>query len=460
LIFLPLYVQVSDISCLLAFSTAIATKLQAQLQDYERATLSVAREEERRQLEAHNAFAHLQRARLQNLDEQITDYLSWRSREEAMPSRSAMLQLQLSQQQRSPSRGADSSNSIAAALRRGLFTSTGSTTSLTGTNHLNHNTNTTFTMSSNSLTGSTRLSNGTDVLHRIRIVDEDSDDEENGLSDEENNEALQALYRRANADHLSRFNFQTLGGMGTSASSNMGSINAFNTRSFTERSSLIGAGARRREAESNNMMEIFNRALYPETADPDTEDWGEQLSQIDGSSRRRRAFNSITASASARETTQSQASPARHGTTSSSFSAVEAIERSADQHHHARAAASAFAPTTDALDDHIQNTMSVTALAAANLSAARPAPDTGATAGASAGASERMNRIGARVSAIDRYMTLSAPQLFGTGTASATSPSAASSAPTGAIGTTYQVRASGNGSYDTVAVNTSTNAES
>jgi hypothetical protein len=434
----------------------MATKLQKQLQDYERATLSVAREEERRQLEAHNAFAHLQRARLQNLDEQITDYLSWRSREEAVPTRPMMMsQIQMSQpRQRVATSGADTSNSIAAALRRGLFPAT-------GTDHHNHNTSTTFSMSSNSLTGSTRLSNGTDVMHRIRIVDEDSDDESSAISDEESNEALQALYQRANADHMSRFNFQTLGGMGSSTSANMGNMNSFGARSFTERSSLagIGAPARRREAESsNNMMEIFNRALYPELSEPDTEDWGEQLSQIDGSSRRRRAFNSITASsASAREATPAPVSPSTRprGATSSSFSAVEAIERSADQHHHARAAAWAFAPTTDALDDHIQNTMSVTALAAANLSAARPAPEATAPAAAdSPSTSERINRIGARVSAIDRYMTLSAPQLFGAG-GTTSAASGTSSAQTAAIGTTYQVRASGNGSYDTVAVRAS-----
>jgi hypothetical protein len=95
--------------------------------------------------------------------------------------------------------------------------------------------------------------------------------------------------------------------------------------------------------------------------------------------------------------------------------------------------------------------MSVTALAAANLSATRSAPETTVGTGASPSSSDRINRIGARVSAIDRYMTLSAPQLFGTGgttTATATNPSAT-------IGTTYQVRASGNGSYDTVAMNAS-----
>lgn len=73
----------------------------------------------------------------------------------------------------------------------------------------------------------------------------------------------------------------------------------------------------------------------------------------------------------------------------------------------------------------------------------------------SSSAGERVGRINQRVSAIDRYMTLSAPQLFGTST---TAPSPGPSSSTGAsqqpLGATFQVRASGAGSYTTVAVAT------
>ena len=76
----------------------------------------------------------------------------------------------------------------------------------------------------------------------------------------------------------------------------------------------------------------------------------------------------------------------------------------------------------------------------------------GNNSSSSSSAGERVGRINQRVSAIDRYMTLSAPQLFGT-SSSVPSPSPSSTGTSQQpLGATFQVRASGAGSYTTMAV--------
>ena len=207
---------------------------------------------------------------------------------------------------------------------------------------------------------------------------------------------MEGAYHRAQQQHLARFG---VGGIGTTASS---MAYPFSSSLPTGSAGLLSTAATRPQRPydpSEDAMRAFVRALHPERAEDDRP----------------------------REPARGEG---RSGATSPSVGGHARV-RFADQDegdtpHSATAAA----------EHHMVDTTT-----------------SGDGNSSSSSAGERVGRSNQRVSAIDRYMTLSAPQLFGT---SSTAPSPSPSSSTGTsqqpLGATFQVRASGAGSYTTMAV--------
>jgi hypothetical protein len=328
--------------------------------------------------------------------------------------------------------------------------------------------------SSRELHGSSFLQDGTEVRHRIRLVDGSSSDEEGRDSEEESGDPrLQDLYRRANASHLAQYNgansVHALAMASGGSSSGAYGSGAFGGMANSFGNALQRMGLQRAQSggitttsgnqsgyhtnhDTSGVRNAFHRALHPEHSDDSesNEDWGRALAELEDdnySTRSRRVgFNGV--STSTRSNGASSSAGVNVGT-------LNAVAQTALQHDIARVSAAPHAPTLSSLSERLTTT---------NTSNGSAAP-VGASEASSSGRGvngdvlERLDRVANRPSAVDRYMALNPQQLYGTSasTTAGTGSSAGSSAGVG-IETTFQVRATGNGGYTTVAVDSGNTA--
>jgi hypothetical protein len=122
---------------------------------------------------------------------------------------------------------------------------------------------------------------------------------------------------------------------------------------------------------------------------------------------------------------------------------LNAVAQTALQHDIARVSAAPHAPTLSSLSERLTT----------SSGGAAPAVASDASSSDRGGNGDSLERVTNRPSAVDRYMALNPQQLYGTNdsTIAGTGSPAGSSAGVG-LGTTSQVRATGNGGYTTVAV--------
>jgi hypothetical protein len=348
---------------------------------------------------------------------------------------------------------------MAASLRNGIFP----TSSLMQRGDSDYGTS--AAGSSREVHGSSFLQDGTEVRHRIRLVDGSSSEEEGHDSEEESGDPrLQDLYRRANASHLAQYNGANsvhalamasggsssgaygsgaFGGMANSFGNALQRMGLQRAQSDGITTTSGGHSSQRSNHDTSGVRNAFHRALHPEHSDDsgDHDDWGRALAELEDdnySTRSRRVgFNGVSTS------TRSNGASSTAGV---NFGTLNAVAQTALQHDIARVSAAPHAPTLSSLSERLTT----------SSSSAAPA---GASDASSSGrrvngdALERPELGANRPSAVDRYMALNPQQLYGTGasTSAGSGSSAGSSAGVG-IGTTFQVRATGNGGYTTVAV--------
>jgi hypothetical protein len=351
---------------------------------------------------------------------------------------------------------------MAASLRNGIFP----TSSLMQRGDSDYGTS--AAGSSREVHGSSFLQDGTEVRHRIRLVDGSSSEEEGHDSEEESGDPrLQDLYRRANASHLAQYNGANsvhalamasggtssgaygsgaFGGMANSFGNALQRMGLQRAQSEGITATSGGHSSQRSNHDTSGVRNAFHRALHPEHSDDsgDHDDWGRALAELEDdnySTRSRRVgFNGV--STSTRSNGASNSAGVSVGT-------LNAVAQTALQHDIARVSAAPHAPTLSSLSERL--TSSTTSSSSTAPAGASGAP--GSARGVNGDVLERLDRVANRPSAVDRYMALNPQQLYGTSasTSAGTGSSAGSSAGVG-IGTTFQVRATGNGSYTTVAV--------
>eukprot|EP00598_Pedospumella_elongata_P004637 CAMPEP_0184973198 /NCGR_PEP_ID=MMETSP1098-20130426/5096_1 /TAXON_ID=89044 /ORGANISM="Spumella elongata, Strain CCAP 955/1" /LENGTH=724 /DNA_ID=CAMNT_0027495643 /DNA_START=163 /DNA_END=2337 /DNA_ORIENTATION=- len=174
----------------------------------------------------------------------IDDYI-------ASPSRYAAAQraLELDQEDerqidREAARESDRRN-IAAALRRGFPISSGTSYSI-GDPHSSD-------AQENSRTGSTLLSNGTRVHHHIRLVDDQSSDSDEADSSAGSDPHRAHMYEMANRAHLAQYGTGGLVNTNTSSASNANSTAQSSSRNVP-----------RSDSSSTTAMNEFHRSLHTE----------------------------------------------------------------------------------------------------------------------------------------------------------------------------------------------------
>jgi hypothetical protein len=319
--------------------------------------------------------------------------------------------------------------------------------------------------SSREVHGSSFLQDGTEVRHRIPLVDGSSSDEEGHDSEEESGDPrLQDLYRRANASHLAQYNGANsvhalamasggsssgaygsgaFGGMANSFGNALQRMGLQRAQSDGITTTSGGHSSQRSNHDTSGVRNAFHRALHPEHSDDsgDHDDWGRALAELEDdnySTRSRRVgFNGV--STSTRSNGASSSAGVNVGT-------LNAVAQTALQHDIARVSAAPHAPTLSSLSERLTTTTTCNGSAA-------PVGAGDASSSGRGGNGDSLERVTNRPSAVDRYMALNPQQLYGTSasTTAGTGGSVGSSSGAG-IGTTFQVRATGNGSYTTVAV--------
>jgi hypothetical protein len=327
--------------------------------------------------------------------------------------------------------------------------------------------------SSREVHGSSFLQDGTEVRHRIRLVDGSSSDEEGHDSEEESGDPrLQDLYRRANASHLAQYNGANsvhalamasggsssgaygsgaFGGMANSFGNALQRMGLQRAQSEGITTTSGGHSSYRANHDTSGVRNAFHRALHPEHSDDSesNEDWGRALAELEDdnySTRSRRVgFNGVSTST-------------RGGASNSAgvnVGTLNAVAQTALQHDIARVSAAPHAPTLSSLSERLTTT--TTSSGSAAPVGASEASSSGR--GVNGDVLERLDRVANRPSAVDRYMALNPQQLYGTSasTSAGAGASVGSSAGVG-IGTTFQVRATGNGGYTTVAVDNGSTA--
>lgn len=228
----------------------IAARLQQELMDYQRGVIAAeaTAAERRQQQESARSF----------LDDHLRDYLHYApGQSERLLLASDSHSLPLTRARSSPpgmtgfgSREGPTSPGISGVLRRGLYGQGAPSNSATNpTSALMY-----AGMAARSgppypsIAGSTRLSNGLEVHHQIRLVEDDSGSESGDDQSARNvRRDLDRMYQAANESHLAQFGVGGLPGMHA-----MSDYNAPTHRQMGSNSS------------SNAVMREFNRSLHPE----------------------------------------------------------------------------------------------------------------------------------------------------------------------------------------------------